>query len=344
MNIRELHIRIQTQLQLMGAYVYGQIREPELDMIIHEALIKIIKKYYNKYKSENRSGYSSNGENLMAIQGFHKEVTLPAYVLTNTISYLELPFDYMLPVREEVLLKYNCNGINAANQANTYKIARFDISDYTVPSPLSYFYDNFKIKFDGTVVFDFNLYRNFQKELESSDAKFYLVNLILEELNKRQDCKVYWEYFQGEYFPNQIIVTTFNNYTNLSTEYHDPLLNMTASFLQGNRLIKVVNEEIPEINNSDVRLVSSEEIVKKRQNPYERTNFKSPLAEIYNNRLMIDYDKTFVINEVKLVYIKRPIVPNYYLNNNIETDNNMFITELIAEALMICKQTLKLNS
>jgi hypothetical protein len=343
MNIRELHIRVQTQLQLIGAYVYGQIREPEMDLLIHQALINTITKYYNKYKSGEKSGFSSNTQNLAALQGYQKEETIQCYTLTNNIVYGNLPYDYMLPIREEAKTSYNCIGLSRASQVSSFKIAKISIAEYTSPVPLAYYYDNFKIKFDTSTVFDFNNYRNLQAELESSDAKFYLINLILEVLNDRSDCKVYWEYFQGEYYPNQLIITTFNAYSSVNLEYHDPLLDFAFPFVTSTRSLYVPINSFSDVQISDIRLVSSEEIVKKRQNPYEKTNFKSPLAEIYRNRIFLDCDTSFFVREVKLVYIKKPIMPNYYLNNNLESNNELFISDVIEETLKLCKQSLNLN-
>lgn len=315
MIVREMHIGIDQQLQKIDSNRFNNLRPEEKDWYLTDAQLRFTKMRTNKLSDSKNLGFQDIQKRYDDIRSLVRKETVSVFKLNDDYVYSTLPQDYFSLVSSLSNLKFNSCGNVTMNETSStaFKVAKIPLSSLypfgTITLALT----------DGTApntiaLFDSTVYPSGYSSMSDADLKYQFIQLILEETNRVDGVDVRYEYFDGSYDKDTIIITVPSGsiYTKVAMQFI-PVSSggITPVELSEYNLAVVTKTVISETGTTSTkqsknRLVSTEDIDDLRDHPYGKSTYKSPLSQIKENNLEIETLPEYVINNVEVSYIKRP--------------------------------------
>ena len=326
MRVQEMHIALDMALQQINSNRQQSISIDHKDMALNYAVLQFVETRTNPKTNIKQEGTEDTTKRYDDIKDLKRVSINKAYINGNkAISYL--PVDYYKYLEFGTNLKYT--------KFNNYNTESIDFHYYVLPFPDSkedrINYTKFTIKGDRDPIFTTSDYTGLPN-LYNKDAKFMIINLVLEELNKIEGIDVYWEYFGNVYKKQSFIIVNIGE-----SVIHQ---SYTISYDRESFTSKHINdkyntyESIKDVIEKPVEINSSEFTINGNNNSYHNKNrHLKPKGDILNNKLEIEIPNNTYITTVKCIYLKKPRLISYRHNQMCEIQVNREIIDLAVTKL-----------
>lgn len=322
MTTKEMHIGLDLQLQKMNSSAYGNIRPEEKDWLLNESVLRFIKQRISPKSNLKREGFQDTIKRYDDLEEIITDVPISLYKNDDDSLYGTLPYNYFHLVKSKSKIAYDCNGLTNTSNVNVdQRIAIVPFKD--APETL---YSEFKIELhSGGVYYDLiNIedYPSYEDGLATVDAKFILINLVLEEWNKIGGGAffVVWETYDNMYYKDSFIFvhpSTTHTGIRITTDTVDEYPTFVS-----NTQVKY-NYTITNIINGADRLIRNNEIDGLLDHPFGTTIPTSPLTILKDGRIILYHQKKFISNSSVLTIIRKPRKIDINLNQSCELNPNV---------------------
>jgi len=343
MIIKEMHILFDNLYQSTNSNSKEIIKPEEKDLRIHYATMSLINEELDIGRN-NKAGYNDRLDRAEQFKELKRTIEcIPvvvngAYGKYKTIRY-PLPTNYLNYVRADGIASYDCNGQTFTEVASTKKIAVVKFKEDTVGTG-GIFYDKFEFNikegagvyetmFDLTTSFPSEYYASDIQDMNSEEARFYIMNLFLEYINRKEisfefsttkviDVSVHWETYSNYYYKNSFIFV-LNNYTGTGTVTVQIQSEDTTPIYDDSTFAIITGDTIYDDSAFtgsnelfDGRMMDSEEISTQLLNPYGKTKYYSPILELDRKSIIAYHDALFGFSTFNLTYLGIPRLVNIH--------------------------------
>jgi len=344
MLVREMHIGIDIGVQKMNSEKLEDLRAEEKDWVLNEAQLRFIKNRTNRKSNQKKDGFEDTIKRYEDIEELIESVSLPVYIKDSETMFSILPYNHFLLVDSFSDIIYNCNDVIKTEIDIIKKISIVKFKEDTVKK-----FKEYKLSYnDGTNLTDiFNMQDYSFTEnsptgngLIDNEERFYIVAHILEVVNRLNDLEVYWENYNGKYYPNSFIFTT-NNQNASSIDVNIDLTtietyNFTDLIFKSYTTDETIKGKYPH------RLVKTDDIRHLMQHSFGKTIYSSPLSTMSKNFLNCYHDKRFIFSKLYVEYIRKPRLISLSLNQSCSL-NDKFHEEIVDEAVQLIKARINAN-
>jgi hypothetical protein len=312
MNIKEMHTSIATEMNKINSALFENILPQEVDFALNNSILRFIKQRYGSQSNLKGKGFEMSQKRIDDLRTLVSNYTAKSF----------LPVSYDPDINEKVVFYFPADYMFAVN--SRFKVASNDCGSFTYTSTnlvtnISTF--NFSLVTNWTLFRLRNLNDSFQINLGSESSNYntiedltYIVRIILQQLREKYNYsqyEFYYEYYNGSYFKNQIIIVnktaTTWQYSIDGTNY----VNLTTS-----TNTKTYYTNVPNSTTSG-KLVQEDDIFAMQLDPFNKTRAEFPLyyTSNYNFNVYIDRNN-FVVTDTILSYLRTPRTVSYFLNQD----------------------------
>tara|TARA_R110000850_G_scaffold45004_1_gene113967 strand:+ start:500 stop:1639 length:1140 start_codon:yes stop_codon:yes gene_type:complete len=330
MNVQQMHLAVQQGVDKINSLQADVLLPQEIDIELNKSLIKFISTRYG-HNNMYRKGFEESQKRIDDLRSLVKEfegsTTFKGQLNNNTwVDTFAFPSDYMYLISQQskVLSKKNCTPINySVSSINNQELRPY----FTIG--LSDFVCNDSTEIADSIVLyeDINNLTLNTLTLWSNSTPFLfpqdIGQLITDIVNTSGvGVEIYWEEFNTLNFPGQFIVIVdtdtvswFEWDLSIGTVSTLAALNSTSDVLQtatGNNAIMDYNEK--RINTSGDTTINTvgntfsqhDDIFTLLNDPFNTTKRTDPLTTIRGNNIDIYTNDIFIIDAVKITYIRNP--------------------------------------
>lgn len=337
MTAQEIHNAINLGLQKAGSFAYDNIKDEFIDMAFNRMGDAFITEKTTRELDPKRLGFEENQARLANIRELVTEATLTVYNdIAQKRQYSVLPHNYFTFVEAQGDIVHSCNTLDVTfttSSSPEYICAiSFKQSDFvTVPANPFSETKIFKIiSGTPTEIFDFS---DFSTGLDDLSEIFTVINKIQDEINLTESTlKVYWEYYRGTYYPDQLVfVSSDATFSGQSIRVVYTASEQTTTSLTTNNYTKVSAGSGTNFTTRDsfCRLLSNEETFHMLAHPFGTTSQDSPILNILHDRLTVYINKRFILKGLTLKYIRKPRRMNLPLNQSYEIQDSRALSKII---------------
>lgn len=358
MEVKEIHILFDTLFQQVYSNRKNIIRPEQKDLLFNQEQINFVKTHMSVVRDKTK-GFEDKQRSLDELKSLYRTSALLPIIDSNVYApnyavYGILPPDYMHLVNCRSYHYYDCNGQTLTSIAGTIKRAEVT---FKVDSGTSPFYDDMDIEVitsaGTTKVFDLSALpatyfpANVQS-LKTEEARFYIINLILEYFNSvgtiavssgTVEFKVYWEKYGDTYKKNTFIFEVVSFVGSGATTLDSIKFNSTAAISDSANFASLISENIYNsslftgtLNEVETREISSSYLYTELKNPFGKTVPYSPISNLQNRKVRVFHDTTFGLTSIHIDYLKKPRLINYRHKINSDFDIEQ-CTEIILMAV-----------
>jgi len=331
MNVNQMHLAIQQGVDKINSLQADMLLPQEIDIELNKSMIRFINSKYGK-NNIYRKGFEESQKRIDDLRSLVTEHASPVifkeqYNNNIWVDQFKLPTNYLYLVnqRSEIFIN-NCERIQ-------YTINDAAEADYFV-LPLSSLHNGTELADVLVAVADTNdsntgfatlasgwSFNNYPEDIS------HFVDYLLDNSNWGPGVSIYWETYYDLHFPNSFIVlvdpnvhswlnwdssvgvqsTLVAGYTNFN-DYSDPTLNTyvylqhTDSYLGARRLpVGDVTKEST-LN----KFIQQDDIFKLLDDPFNTTKHTAPLTTVRGDYIDIYTNDIFIIDKVKITYIRKP--------------------------------------
>lgn len=327
MNVKESHIHVERGLQRYNANVYDYFQPDDLDLILTKMQNRFIDLKFRQ--DREGEGFSYDQGDLDDIEALIVEgYEIPVFQdVTRFKGKAVFPSNYRYLLDSESLVYKTCLEPNSINydlldtEESIEYLYSYSFSSTTLAdSELSNPYDNLRITFNGSVIFDIANYPKFDSFIYSEDDLFMILNFLLGELNRDLPVGIkgiYWERYRDVSVPNSLIVVSdLDVLPQLSIISNGNDIQLQAG------ITPIVNNVSTNTGNTKVsnRLVRGDKRSKNLyNNAFTKTIARNPLCTESETSLTVNYNKRFIITQVSIDYIRIPRYISLSLDRGFET-------------------------
>lgn len=345
----EQHIEVEKEVQKIGANIYDQYEPEEIDLVLNKMQDRFID---DKFRHDSHSeGFDFDQGNLDDLEKLvEKDVELPVFVDTDRkLGYSILPSNYRYRIQDRSLISKTC--LNPINSNYTL----FNTEDYLEEHVIEYPfhpdvleegnppYSELSIVLNNNTIFDINNYPPLSAGLPEKEARFVIINLILDLLraNLPETVKgIYWESYRNKY-KKETFIFILDSQANIGENriVASNTINVESNIVDGLRVSSLNPSD--EVDN---RLTKSNILSKVRTlNTYHKTIWRNPISSISNNRLYVYFNDKFIPKTILLDYIRIPRKINLALDISCELKENTH-TRINSLAAEFIKMTIEQGS
>lgn len=334
MNIQDMHLAVRQGVDKINSLQADLLLPEELDIELNKALTRFIN---NRLLIRNGKGFESSQKRIDDLRSLLREyentVTYKEQISSKVfVDTFEFPADYLHLVNQRSYVVQNdCSPINftvknpAAVDIN-YFVVNFNTfflnNNSQLVYPISVMADPSNFALGGAWIVQPNLLANF---IFPQDIEAYK-EVLLNPANWEPGFSIYWEKYLDIHRPNNIIITVddsvhswFNWDASLglvtqlvgssspaiapddSSNQFSPAkyLSLSAGAF---REATVFNSREWAAN----KYVQHDDVFTLLNDPFNNTKPSSPLTTIRNNQIDIYTSDIFIIEKVKITYIRKP--------------------------------------
>jgi len=328
MLVQEMHIGVNQWLQKINAKETDSFKPHEIDWALNEECLRFIKQRTSTNSDPKKQGFQRTQKRYDDIEELITSSILPCYVKDNDSVFSFLPQNYFRLVNDRSVLKDLCGASlsTLTPVSNTKKVC---IVPFPEPAEIAspyYASLQFKRKDNLQILFDINNYATTVSGLSSKEEKFYLINLILETINRNFSSvlEVRWETFNNTYYPNCLVfITDDSTFTGI---------NITPGANLSYNAIDLVLQKYNLTNTKEKpnRLTNTEDLYVILNSVFGTTVAESPISSLERGRLIVHHKQRFILSFVNIQYIRKPRKIDLFLNQSCELNPN--VHEEIVEA------------
>lgn len=320
MTIQEMHIGIDLHLQKVNSNYIDVLLPEEKDFFLNEEQIKFINTRISAISNDKKKGLEFDQKRYDDLEKLKEPYSATALIKDNRSGYINLPDNYLHLINDRTELDDLCN-----KSFDDFEPQEFNGNYFVFGIKKDTSLKGFKIHFNNTLVFDlanYPIYANI-----SLEETFSLINLVLYTIGL--DYTIYWEYYNGVYYPNKFIVEDLKgDIEKITITYPEP----TPDVIEQINPIPIdeefyESEDVIEVPN---RLTKTEDIYEVLRGAFTKTSKKSPVSEIIKGQLIVFHDRYFILTKINIDYIRKPQPVSLSLNQSCELDVNIH-QELVEE-------------
>lgn len=309
MTTTELHIGIDIGIHRIRTNSNRNVSPYEKDMILNQVRDEYITEKLDIYSNISHLKHQNTKKRITDLEPLIYSSDFFCFGETINSSEYLIPSNYL----ENINLKVQTSCAKIQNK----KLNKFYYCIVELKDLLNLFKDFTLTCTTDTETFElFNLsnYVSYKDGLNEIDEKFYLINLIKDEIFKKytqRNIEVFWEEFNQQYYSSSFIFysTTPFNSINVSNGIYNSIQSTIKS---------VIVEDIDKnAKYVDVRIVEQENLNDILENFYSKTSAFSPVATIQNGKIIVYKDK-FELGNLNLTFYKNPRKINFLINQNCE--------------------------
>ena len=339
MNVQEMHLAVQQGVDKINSLQADMLLSEEIDMELNKSLTRFINTKYNK-NNLYRQGFEESQKRIDDLRSLIREfagpVTYKDQVNSDTfVDTFNLPADYRFLVSQQsdVIYRKDCKKIKwTLEMPDTellYPFITVSLSDFilnsnsSIPQQLYLVEDSANLTTSASAI----VWTNISNLSYPGD-----ISALIESMTNTDQgaigpgFTIYWEQYGVHNYPGQFIIVintdTYNwynwdlstglpmteliTYDNTSTEINST--NATAPitfFLDEKRITTHHKNSIVKdtVNNS---FVQHDDIFTLLGDPFNKTKRTDPLTTIRGNSIDIYTNDIFIIDAVKITYIRNP--------------------------------------
>jgi len=331
MNVVEMHLAIQQGVDKINSLQADLLLPQEIDIELNKSMSKFINLKYGK-NNIYRQGFEQSQKRIDDLRSLVTEYSAPVifkeqYNNNVWIDQFKLPYDYLYLInqRSEVLVD-NCTSL-------TYSLSSSNPIDYFV-LPVSSLHNGTELTDTIAILADIDNpatgsvsvaglwpLDNYPQDIP------HLVDFLLDSNNWGSGIEVYWESYGNLYHPNSFIViidsnvhTWFNWDSSVGTQstliagyfnqndYSDPLTNSYAYAQHTDNAVST--RRVPDNTTTKEfalnKFIQQDDIFKLLDDPFNATKHTAPLTTIRGEYIDIYTNDIFIIDKVKITYIRKP--------------------------------------
>ncbi len=307
-----MHTSIATEMNKINSALFENILEQEVDFALNNSILRFVKQRYNATSNLKSKGFEMTQKRIDDLRSLVTNYSAKAFLPVsfdpdiNEKVVFYFPADYMFAVNSRFRVSENdCGAFNYTSTTLTTSTSTFDFSlvtDWTL----------FKLR---------NFTSGYELTLGSEASNYntvedltYVIRIILQKLREKynySEYEFYYEYYNGSYFKNQLIIV---NKTTTAWQYSINGINYINLLTSSN-----IKTYYSNTFNSTVagKLVQEDDIFAMQVDPFNKTVPDFPLyyTSNYNFNIYIDRN-VFVVTDVILSYLRTPRTVSYFLNQD----------------------------
>lgn len=301
MYVKEMHIEVNQSSQKIAANKTRKLFSEEIDWLLNKNLFRFIQSYVTP-KEDGSGGFELKQFGADALRTLivnnHR---VPAYKTTGTLFKSILPGNYSYLLADSSSVKRACYGTVTESAVTEHLLVLPVRMSTKAEAP---FYTTANITLNGTQVFnitsigvDNNASYN---GYNSKEQVFEVVDAMLHHL-RTKNYEVYWESYGTRYYPKSIIVVASTVQTGSVTI--DMVTTNGTAYTNS-----VIKEDISTADGKDIAngLTPSHLIPDLNRTAYFKTSPDIPITELAGDSLHIYTDKTFIVTNTLLTYVRKP--------------------------------------
>tara|TARA_Y100001963_G_scaffold106801_1_gene147606 strand:+ start:889 stop:2043 length:1155 start_codon:yes stop_codon:yes gene_type:complete len=335
MNVQEMHLAVQQGVDKINSLQADMLLSEEIDIELNRSLVKFINTKYgqnNKY----REGFEQSQKRIDDLRSLLREFTgLTTYKeqLTNNIwvDTVLLPPDYMYLVSQQskVITRKNCRSLNWSlsftNQDLLYPFFVVSLSEFilnnnsSIPTNISLYED-----IDNSSNTSVNTVWSGSGFSFPSDVS-NLVSDLTDPDNAGNGFTIYWEQYSTFNYPGHFIIvvnTDTHNYyewdasagtvstlatiNDSNTILQQQSAQAPVTFTLDEKRIPAIQENLVNTNTVNNTFIQHDDIMTLLHDPFNTTKYTDPLTTIRGNSIDIYTNDIFIIDAVKITYIRNP--------------------------------------
>lgn len=317
MTIDEMHIAVNLGVQKVASFQMDNFLPQEIDFELNTAMDRFIKQRYSTLSNRYQRGFEQSQKRIDDLRHLVVESKLDAYYKGETIGFdeffvdrVKFPTDYLFLVSVLARIKYDCSGINTTTDITTkmyYKVSVAppancrgcqieSISFGGVPQISKDPYLTLEDLLNAT------LYQNLTPHISipyGAGEEDIGINTNTTQLYNPIDSN--YIYLESE-SQGEIVVTW--------TDPTETLPNTTVTILAANFAYQTStskrNAEESSEKNIVCKYIHQDDIYVILEDPFNTTKYTSPLYTVAENYIDIHTDTVFIVDYVRLKYIRIP--------------------------------------
>lgn len=355
MNVAQMHLAVQQGVDKVNSLQADMLLPEELDIELNKAMFKFVNLKYGKNNKFNK-GFEESQKRIDDLRSLLREAFLPAAFKEQLsskfwVDTVAFPTDYMYYINSRSKISINnCNPISFdIEDATDISYFTFDL-DFLTNGNTTFINSIFMrtSPFDVTTsnylnipVFQLPTQFTFPQDIEA--LRLWIINPD----NWPLGFEIYWENYgsishTGEFIVivNTMLYPQFNHdasvtnaYTNTSLPTCIAALDATNDLIQDASGVVLLNyAQLDTLNNAGTRVATTvsetltvenkfsqlDDIFTMLNDPFNTTKHTSPLFTVRQNNIDLYTSDIFIIDEVKLTYLKLPDNISLPLNINCE--------------------------
>lgn len=331
MNVQQMHLAIQQGVDKINSLQADMLLSEEIDIEINKSQIRFINTKYGK-NNKYGEGFEQSQKRIDDLRTLVREFETPTtfkeqYDSKFWIDTFMLPSDYMYLVNQRSKLWINnCNNVSWNIQyPDPVEFFTMDLSTFVCNNNTSFvdtivMYENVLDSVNGTPTGTASLWTNPGGYNFPADIDAVKADILA---NVGAGFSVYWEQHGDLFYPGEfIVVVNTNNHSwfnwDSSLGFQTTLIGLDASNVHissttpvhsdtafdSKRVASNATERITSIN----RFSQQDDIFKLLEDPFNTTKHTSPLSTVRGNFIDVYTSAIFIIDTVKITYIRKPRV------------------------------------
>ena len=340
MNVNEMHIAIQQGVDKINSLQADMLLPQEIDIELNKSMSRFLNTKYGKGNKYGK-GFEESQKRIDDLRTLVREYSAPVifkeqYSNDFWVDQFRLPSDYLYLVnqRSEVFTNINCDPISFTYDDN-------DPTAYFV-MPLSELHDGTNMAEASAIMADPSdtslgwnyLFINQGTYTYPQDIQAFK-DFLIDPANWQPGMQVYWEQYGQLQFPNSfvIIVDFVNTLPYVNWDSADPATGAAAPNLITSLVTSYPGSTGPEDDANGVlylqytenglgtkrlppafavrkfstnKFIQHDDIFTLLDDPFNTTKYTSPLTTIRGQYIDLYTNDIFIIDKVKITYIRKP--------------------------------------
>jgi len=289
-----MHIEIGQATQSVASNKRRKLLPPEVDWILN----KVAYRYLGLHAGNLRDnpGAADSLTHLNRIQTVLGVRPLPAFALGTDQTFAVMPHT----VAELLSVEVCVNNLCGAPKETLREQKLLHVLRLKPTTASSNFYENVTLTLNGNTMFDMQAHTQARNRtftgFPSATELWRIAEMLLVELGN-QGYNVYFETYNGRYFPQSIIFselpsTTINLTIDGTTTTAVEQTLLVTSYLEKNKIW------VPGRLHFQTRLPGM------RSSAFADTYYRSPLCHLTDNVVQVDLDKSFTVSDMRLHFLR----------------------------------------
>lgn len=297
-----MHIEVNQSMQKIAANKTRKFNPEEIDWLLNKSLERFIHSKVTPRK-DGSGGFEVLSHDVDAIQPLiNRGVMLNVFRQSPNVFSSILPGDYAFLLADSSVLKCNCGGLNTTESVNTESLLVIPFKkSLTTSGP---YYATVQLILSGSTAFNVATYTQDRDTsfsgFNSSEQIYEFISHILPELRKK-GYDAYWENYGEFTFPRSLIIVTKSAIAG-SIQFD----STTTNGISKSRSYVIEDLLGVDVETQANRLTASNKIPSLQQAAFFKTQAESPISELAGGILSVYTDKTFIVSNTVVSYVRKP--------------------------------------
>lgn len=316
MTIDEMHIAVNLGVQKIASFQMDNFLPQEIDFELNTAMDRFIKQRYSTLSNRYKRGFEQSQKRIDDLRHLVVESQLDAYYKGETIGFEEffidrvkLPTDYLFLVSVLARIKYDCSGITATTEPTTKTYYKVSVA----PPANCRGCQIESISFAGTTEISKDPYLTLEDLLNATLYQNLIPHISIPDGagNENNGINTNTTQLYNPVDSNYIYLESQNT-GNIVVTWTDPtgtLSNTTVTIQSQNFAYQTsTSKRDAEVSEKNIvcKYIHQDDIYVILEDPFNTTKYTSPVYTVAENYIDIHTDTIFIVDYVRLKYIRIP--------------------------------------